>query len=642
MRRAHPERPPRLVLRFVAVTAVCLGAAAAAILLTTRHLHTVQAERASAAQARLLAETLLGAELVPTDLDGPVRGSRRATLDGLLERRVLRNRTALVVTVVAPSGLVTYSTDHSRIGRRAAVADRPAGDAVTSRVERIRTGAGRTKVLRSTVPLDAGGRRATAVVDQDYGTIEAAAQEAFLPVAGILELVLVALLGLLVPLLARVTRRLARQVERIREQATHDALTGLPNRVLFDERLAALLAAPETTTAVVLLDVDRFREINDTLGHAAGDELLRIAADRLRAIVAATDTLARLGGDEFGVLATGRSSADALELARTLRAALAEPLVLDGVPVAVEAATGVAVGPDGSSDPSTLLRSAEVAMYSAKSRRVGVVEYRLELETIDRERLALVGELPRALEEGEIVLHYQPKVDLGTGELCGVEALVRWAHPVRGLLGPGEFLSLAERTELMRPLTGRVLELAAAQAAAWRRAGTPLQVAVNVTMGDLVDDVFPAEIQSLLDRNALEPGALALEITESTMMSEPERVRDVLARLARMGVTLAIDDFGTGYSSLGYLRELPVHVLKIDRSFVTGMTQGDSGRAIVRATVELAHALGLEVVAEGVETEDVRDELRALGCEVGQGWLFGKPVPADELAPRVRSLASAA
>ena len=219
---------------------------------------------------------------------------------------------------------------------------------------------------------------------------------------------------------------------------------------------------------------------------------------------------------------------------------------------------------------------------------------------------------------------------------------MRWAHPVRGLLGPDQFLSLAERTELMRPLTGRVLELAAAQAAAWRRAGTPLQVAVNVTMGDLVDDVFPAEIQSLLDRHSLEPGALGLEITESTMMSEPERVRDVLARLARMGVTLAIDDFGTGYSSLGYLRELPVHVLKIDRSFVTGMTQGDSGRAIVRATVELAHALGLEVVAEGVETEDVRDELRALGCEVGQGWLFGKPVPADELAPRVRSLASAA
>jgi EAL domain-containing protein (putative c-di-GMP-specific phosphodiesterase class I) len=330
------------------------------------------------------------------------------------------------------------------------------------------------------------------------------------------------------------------------------------------------------------------------------------------------------------------------ELARSLRASLAEPLALDGVPVAVEAATGVAFAEEGSQDGGALLRGAEVAMYAAKARHAGVVEYHPDLDTIDRERLALVGELPRALDQGEIVLHYQPKVDLASGELVGVEALVRWAHPDRGLLGPGEFVALAERTELMRPLTGRVLELAATQAAAWRRAGTPLQVAVNVTMGDLVDDAFPGEVESLLQRHGLEEGALALEITESSMMSEPERVREVLARLAGLGVTLAVDDFGTGYSSLGYLRELPVPVLKIDRSCVLGMAQGDSGRTIVRATVELAHALGLEVVAEGVETDGVRDELAALGCEVGQGWLFGRPVPAAELEPRVRSLASAA
>ena len=631
MTDALAERPPRLVLRFVAVTCVCLGAAAAAILLTTRHLHTVQAERASAAQARLLTETLLATELRDADVSATVRGARRSTLDGLLDRRVLRHGTALAVSVVAPGGLVTYSTDHGRIGDRVTAADRAHGDTVTSRVELLRTTDGETKVLRSTVPLDVGGERATAIVDQDYGAIASAAEEAFLPVAGILEVVLLALLALLVPLLARVSRRLAGQVERIRVQATHDALTGLPNRTLFDRRLAEAIVAPDSAAAVVLLDLDAFREVNDALGHAAGDELLLVSARRLQDAVPRGAVLARLGGDEFAVLLPASTEEDAIALAAGLRAAVAVPFELDGVPVAAQAAAGVACAPRDGADAGTVLRSAEVAMYAAKDRRAGIVAYTADLDPTDRDRLALLGELPRAIAEGEIVLHYQPKLDLRTGCLCGVEALVRWQHPERGLLGPGAFVPLAERTELMRPLSRAVLELAAAQAAVWERSGEPLEIAVNLSMADLADDDLPDHVADVLRRHELEPGSLALELTESAVMSEPNRVRAVLDRLAALGLKLAVDDFGTGYSSLAYLKELPVHVLKIDRAFVSGLADDESSRAIVVATVELAHALGLEVVAEGVETAAVHDSLRSLGCEVAQGFFFGRPVPADEL-----------
>ena len=628
------------MLRFVAATTICLGAAAAAILLTTRHLYTVQAERAAAGQARVLGEALLGAELRPSDVDAQVLGARRASLDDLLRRRVLDGGAALAVSVVRSDGVVTYSSDHRLIGSSVESDQGPGGAALTSRVEHVRSSAGSIKVLRSMVPIDVGGQRATIVIDQDYRSVETAAREAFLPVAGILEIVLVALLVLLLPLLVRVTRRLARQVERIRYQSTHDELTGLPNRVLFNQRLKSALAA-DTTVAVVLLDLNEFKAVNDTLGHATGDELLREVAERLRRVAGDSNLVARFGGDEFGVLAPGRSASEALEVAAQLRAALSTPLVVDGVPLAFEAGVGVAAGPADGAEAGILVQHAEIAMYAAKARHRGIVVYEPALDQSDRDSLGLVAELRSALDAGQIVLHYQPKTDLRTGALRGGEALVRWEHPERGLLPPGAFVPYAERTELMRPLTRRVLELAVAQTASWRGRGFAARVAVNVTTLDLVDESFPDEIAALLERHGLEQGALALELTESSMMSEPERVAAVLERLSAQGIEIAIDDFGTGYSSLAYLKTLPVHVLKIDRAFISDLATGGSD-AIVRATIELAHALGLEVVAEGVETAAVSDQLRTLGCDVAQGYLIGRPMPAAELEAAFARPAAAA
>jgi diguanylate cyclase len=641
------ERPPRLVLRFAVATAVCLGAAAAAILLATRHLDLAQAERAAAGQAAVLAESVLVDDLRRADLTAVVAGSRRATLDDLFASRVLRRGTSVLrVRLVRADGLVTYSTDHDEIGTsadRARLTEAIDGSHVTSEPAVLSLRGERTKVLRSVLPVAAAQGSGAAVVLQDYGPIEAAAREAFLPVAGILELVLLLLYVLLVPILVRVTRRLRRQLERIRHQAYHDDLTGLPNRRRLCERLESALAeAHERSAAVLLLDLDRFKEVNDTLGHRGGDELLRLLAERLRSRLDDDLLVARLGGDELAVLARGRTPDDAVTLAREVRSTLVAPFVVDGVPVAVDAAVGVALSPEDGGDVDTLLRRADVAMYAAKGRRLGVARYDAGFDTSDRERLELMSELRGALEDGQIVLHYQPKVDLRTGSLSGVEALVRWQHPVRGLVPPGAFVPSAERSGLMRDLTRRVLELAVAQAAAWRAAGRPVPVAVNVTMFDLLDPGFGAGVEELLARVGLPPSDLQLELTESAVMSEPDRVADVLDGLRRLGVGIAVDDFGTGYSSLGHLARLPVDTIKIDRSFVLGMAAERASRAIVQATIELGHTLGLRVVAEGIESADVASELLAMGCDLGQGYHFGRPVQAAELTDALTQLASAA
>jgi diguanylate cyclase (GGDEF)-like protein len=463
-------------------------------------------------------------------------------------------------------------------------------------------------------------------------------------VAGVLEFVLILLYALLVPILARVSRRLVRQLERIRYQAYHDDLTGLPNRSQLRERLEAALAEGESKpVAVLLLDLDRFKNVNDTFGHRGGDELLRRLAQRLVNEVEPDLLVARLGGDELAVLASGRSASEAVELAREVRSIVGAPFTLEGVPVAVDASIGVALSPEDGLDADTLLGRADVAMYAAKGRRLGVARYDEGFDTSDRDRLALMSQLRGAIERGEIVLHYQPKVDLRSGAVCGVEALARWQHPERGLVPPGAFVPYAEQSGLTRDLTRRVLELAAEQAAAWRTLGTAVPVAVNVTMFDLLDDGFADEVQSLLERWRLSPADLQLELTESAVMSEPERVLEVLVRVSALGVGLAVDDFGTGYSSLGHLGRLPVDTIKIDRSFVAAMDADEGNRAIVAATIDLGHALGLRVVAEGIETAEAAAELRALGCDVGQGYGLGRPAPAGELslAPALDAAAAA-
>ncbi len=425
-----------------------------------------------------------------------------------------------------------------------------------------------------------------------------------------------------------------RQEERLADQATHDALTGLPNRALFGDRLErALAAAPRLggPVALLLLDLDRFKEVNDTLGHEAGDTLLRAVGARLCRALRASDTVARLGGDEFAAVLPGADAAGAERTARAACAALATPLVLDGCPVEVRASVGIALAPEHGADASTLLRHADVAMYLAKRGALGHALYAPALDPHCPARLTRTAELRRAIAHDALTLRYQPIVDLSSGRPLAVEALVRWEHPEEGLIPPDAFIPLAEQTALIGPLTAWVLGAALHQAAAWAASGLTLRVGVNLSARALHDAGLPGLIARALRRHGLAADRLTLEITESTLMADPGRAATVLARLRALGVRVAIDDFGTGYSSLALLHRLPVDTLKIDKSFVQPLPGGDGERAIVTCIAGLGRALGLDVVAEGVETPAMRAAVAAAGCGEAQGYLFARPLPAAEV-----------
>jgi diguanylate cyclase (GGDEF)-like protein len=442
------------------------------------------------------------------------------------------------------------------------------------------------------------------------------------------------LLGLFTWVLVDAVRRNRDQAAANRHQALHDALTGLPNRIVFHDRLGQALRHAEREReplAVMIVDLDRFKEINDTLGHANGDELLRLVGPRLQAVLRARDTIARLSGDEFAVLLPGTGAVGSLKVAQALHEALETPFALERVSVASDASVGIALYPEHGADAETLLQRADVAMYMAKEERSGHAFYAPERDPYDPNRLALVSELRRAISDDELVLHYQPKIDLRTDEVSGVEALVRWNHPIRGLLPPMEFVPLAEHTGLMRPLTLWVLERALSQCRAWREEGIELRVAVNLAVLSLLDVQLGEDVARLLAKHEVPAHLLELEITESSVMTDPKRAIAKLEELSAMGVRLAIDDFGTGYSSLSYLRRLPVDQLKIDRSFVMKMEASSDDAVIVRSTIDLCRNLGLAVVAEGVETEHTFAQLRELGCDEAQGFLISRPVPADAL-----------
>jgi diguanylate cyclase (GGDEF)-like protein len=634
------QDPPRLVLRFAVSTAIGLALAAAAILLVVRHFNTVQAERAATSQARVIASTVLRGELLQSDFERTVSASRRAALDELFRTSVLREG-VLLVRLHARDGTVTYSTDHRLIGTRfeqpehlqEALSGTIRGDVTT--LSATKPGGEELKALRTYAPVVVQGGTGVIVLFQDYAPIARAAQATFLPIAGIFEAVLILLFIVLVPILRRVTLRIRRQMEEIEYRALYDELTGLPNRTLVRDRIEqAILAARRngTTAAVMLLDVDRFKEINDALGHETGDLLLQELGARLDAELRANETFARLGGDEFAILLPTASAEDATLLGTRVHVALQKPFALRGLPLEVAASIGVAVYPDHGEDVDTLLQHADVAMYVAKEAHAGTAVYDAEQDTNDADRLALAGELRRAIETEELVVYFQPKAELETGRILGAEALVRWQHPERGFIPPNEFIPIAERTGLIKPLSRYVLAAAIDQCAAWHAAGLELQVAVNLTIPDLLELELPDQIAALLERKGVAPEQLELEITESTILADPFRVRVVLNRLNDMGLRLAIDDFGTGYSSLAYLRNLPVHTIKIDRSFVMGMSEDASDATIVRSTIDLAHNLGLEVVAEGVESQEVWDTLRAQGCSLAQGYFIAKPAPPADLA----------
>ncbi|HET8587599.1 MAG TPA: EAL domain-containing protein, partial [Candidatus Limnocylindria bacterium] len=428
---------------------------------------------------------------------------------------------------------------------------------------------------------------------------------------------------------------LLRQSELNEHQALHDDLTGLPNRTLFRDRIEQAIALARRDggqLAVAMIDLDRFKDVNDTLGHHAGDTLLVEVGRRLRDILRSSDTVARLGGDEFGVLISKpRTTSDVAVVIGKLRAALEQSVMVEGLALPAEGSIGIAMFPGHGRDVDTLLRHADVAMYSAKETKAGYVFYDGSRIESDPAKLTLVSELRRAIERRELVLYYQPKAALANGSVQSVEALLRWNHPTRGLVGPDEFIPLAQQTGLIKPLTLYVLDEALGQCRHWQRAGLTLCVAVNLSVRNLLDTDFPSQVRRLLQKREVDPGLLQLEITESTMLSDPVRTKRVLDKLAAMGIALSIDDFGTGYSSLSYLSQLPVNEIKIDRSFVMNMAESDNDAVIVRSTIDLGRNLGLEVVAEGVETEQAWDELNQLGCTLAQGYYLSRPVPAAEL-----------
>jgi diguanylate cyclase (GGDEF)-like protein/PAS domain S-box-containing protein len=441
---------------------------------------------------------------------------------------------------------------------------------------------------------------------------------------------------------AEAEAELRRLAEVNRRQALHDGLTGLANRSHFRERIEHEIAACRRTgreVAVLLIDLDRFKEINDTLGHHFGDLLLVELARRFETVLRRTDTVARLGGDEFGMLLAHLNDSrrdTEVALARTL-AALEEPIVIDGLPLSVELSIGVAFYPGDGDTVERLLQHADVAMYVAKEAGVPYAFYASELDRHDPARLALVAELRRAIDERELVLQYQPKMDVSSRGVTSVEALLRWHHPLHGLVPPGDFIPLAEPTGLIHPLTMYVLDEALRQCRAWEEQGHRLDMAVNISMRNLLQPTFPADVARLLQAHRLAPGRLTLEITEGMIVTDPTRTRNALARLSALGVRISIDDFGIGYTSLGYLGQLELDQIKVDRSFVMDMATDDGKAAIVRSIVKLGHDLGLEVVAEGVETEGAWESLEELGCDTIQGYYVSRPLDADALTRRLEA-----
>jgi diguanylate cyclase (GGDEF)-like protein len=424
-----------------------------------------------------------------------------------------------------------------------------------------------------------------------------------------------------------------RRQRKDQHAAGHDALTGLGNRVFLAERVEHALTAPADNgrVALLLLDLERFKEVNDTLGHHAGDELLVAVAARLRDACRDCDTVARLGGDEFAVLLAGFPAADsAITMANRLLDQLRQPVTVEGLVVDVDASIGVALAPQHGQDLPTLLRCADVAMYEAKRASAGVAVYDVATDPREAQQLNLLGELRRALNSDELRLYYQPKSTAG-GQITQVEALLRWQHPERGLLGPAHFVPLAERTSLVKPMTAWVLEEAARQAAAWRTQGYDLQIAVNVSPRNLLDDDLPALVLQAATAAGIPVSLLQIEITETAVMADPVRATDVLTRLRSMGVHVAVDDFGVGYTSLSYLTTLPVQTIKIDRRFVADLLENNVDEAVVRNVIHLAHDLGMTTVAEGVESREVWQRLNQLGCEEIQGYVLTKPLPSDDL-----------
>ncbi len=422
----------------------------------------------------------------------------------------------------------------------------------------------------------------------------------------------------------------------IQHLAYSDLLTDLPNRIRLTEELEQFVDDSQfnrdTLTAVIAMDLDNFKEINDTLGHMRGDQVLREVGERLRQCIKGSDLVGRLGGDEFGVILFDLPSRnEVLEVANRIIDAIAQPITIEGIQFDLQVSLGIALFPEHSHNARELFQYADTAMYQAKENRSGLAIYDTAIHTEQSERLTLKTELRQAIDAGALQVYYQPKIDLVRGHIVGVESLVRWIHPQRGFIGPDKFVPLAERSNLIHPMTGLVFNIALHQCGEWVKAGRHIGVAINCSAHSLTDEHLPERIDALLYTWGVPHHLLTVEVTESAIMAHPDQGLAILTQLHEMGVKISVDDYGTGYSSLSYLKSMPVSELKIDRSFVSDMLTDENDAVIVRATIDMAHDLGLEVTAEGIEDEATWNALVEMACDRAQGYYMGKPMPADEL-----------
>ena len=663
---ANPKHPGRnlLVLRFALTSAVLMGLLAALLISwLTGFIHRTAISHAKDNATYSLALTL-GALNVDVATTPALNARQYAQTTAFLRNMVATHKYVGSVGWSAPN-IVAYAVEPGRIGHigrpRPQVAEAfagrvgalvvyaadPAFPEPTEQADLRNAG----PLLETFVPVRLGGKvLAVSVLYQAWNPVEKQINHETDQMLLLVGTSLAVLWLGLVSFVLSAAKKLKVQAKANWLLASHDPLTGLPNRKLLRERVERALLANERSgrkVGLLLFDLDRFKEVNDTLGHHSGDLLLAQIGPRLNGILREGDSIARLGGDEFVVLLPDLGdSGEAETAAERVTRTLMESFALDGVSLDIEASIGIAISPEHGTDFDTLLQHADIGMYVAKTSGLPFAAYTPEADRGSLRKLAMLGQLRKAVADpSQFVVLYQPIADLVTGEVRGVEALTRWKHPSGGTLPPSDFIPLAEQAGLINPLTALILEGVIAQTRDWMDRGLQVPVSVNISTRCLLDADFPDLVVGLLRKHRVPARLLDLEITESVIMADPDRATSVLAKLKESGLRLAIDDFGTGYSSMGYLKRLPVHRLKIDKSFVTHMTEDSTDAAIVRSCVDLARNLGLTAVAEGVETESVWNQLTVLGCHLAQGFFLAKPMPPGDLegwmAERAKRLAPA-
>lgn len=618
---------PRLVLRFVLVAAIGLIATAIAIILLVNHAFGTRAEQ----EAKDLAHHTMGvlrSDVRAEDFTGALSPARERQLDALVAR-LSSPDSKTSIALYGPDGVASYASPGAQSAPLSSDLVRQVFSGGETGAISSNDDGSHILITSMAVRSSDGAPLGLAEIRSNYEPIAAAARSTSLKVAAILLGLLALLFAVIVPVLGRTADRLRRHAQELEHLATHDELTKLLNRIGFRRELDAALKQ-QSVGVLLLIDLDGFQDVNNMLGAPAGDEVLSQVAHRLE-LNTENARLGRLGEDEFGVLLSHCEQADVDKAATAITQALMEPLSVNNVRIAIEPRVGATTIHATDADPDQVLRKASIALTLAKEEHQALQMFEPAIDVADKTRLSLTADLREALASGQLLLHYQPQADLTTRAIRGVEALVRWHHPTRGLMTPSEFIPLAERAGLIGQIDRYVLQQAISDWQMFSAQGIELDLGVNLSPVDLLDRDFSSYIDLLLDAHAFPRDRLVLELTERTLIRDERRVQEALSRLAETGARLSVDDFGTGYSSLAYLYRYPMRQVKLDRTFIANLPDDTASQAVIRSTVELAHSLGATVVAEGVETTAQWEHLRDACCDVAQGFLVGKPQRADEL-----------